>query len=85
MSKKKSMQQHQDNLMIQAIKAYIDNLIRCNPNWENLDYLIEYDRMTMEHGIEELDVKMGFFYLGQQLAHRQSKTELITTIFKSRN
>jgi hypothetical protein len=85
MSKKKSMQQQQDNLMMEAIKAYIDNLIRCNPNWENLDYLIEYDRMTMEHGIEELDVKMGFFYLGQQLANRQSKNELIKTAFKSRN
>jgi hypothetical protein len=85
MSKKKSMQQQQDNLMMESIKAYIDNLIRFNPNWENLDYLIEYDRMTMEHGIEELDVKMGFFYLGQQLANRQSKNELIKTAFKSRN
>ena len=79
------MQQQQDNLMMEAIKAYIDNLIRCYPTWENVDYIIKYDEMTMHFGIEELDVKMGFFYLGQQLAHRQSKTELISTIFKSRN
>ncbi len=73
------------DLMIQAIKAYIDNLIRCNPDWENLDYVIEYDRMTSENAIEELDVKMGFFYLGQRLSNRQTKTELISTAFKNRN
>ena len=79
------MQQQQDNLMMEAIKAYIDNLIRCYPTWENVDYIIKYDEMTIHFGIEDLDVKMGFFYLGQQLANRQSKNELIKTAFKSRN
>lgn len=79
------MQQQQDNLMMEAIKAFIDNLIRCYPTWENVDYIIKYDEMTMHFGIEDLDVKMGFFYLGQQLANRKSTTELISTAFKSRN
>ena len=74
-----------DNLMMEAIKTYIDQLIRCNPNWDNLEYIIQYDAMTMKHGLEELDVKMGFFYLGQRLANRQDKNELISTAFKNRN
>jgi hypothetical protein len=73
------------NLMMEAIKTYIDQLIRCNPNWDNLEYIIQYDAMTMKHGLEELDVKMGFFYLGQRLANRQDKNELISTAFKNRN
>lgn len=73
------------NLMMEAIKTYIDQLIRCNPNWDNTEYIIQYDAMTMKHGLEELDVKMGFFYLGQRLANRQDKNELISTAFKNRN
>lgn len=74
-----------DNLMMEAIKTYIDQLIRCNPNWDNTEYIIQYDAMTMKHGLEELDVKMGFFYLGQRLANRQDKNDLISTAFKNRN
>ena len=73
------------NLMMEAIKTYIDQLIRCNPNWDNTEYIIQYDAMTMKHGLEELDVKMGFFYLGQRLANHQYKNELISTAFKNRN
>lgn len=74
-----------DNLMMEAIKTFIDQLIRCNPNWDNTEYIIQYDAMTMKHCLEELDVKMGFFYLGQRLANRQDKNELISTAFKNRN
>lgn len=74
-----------DNLMMEAIKTFIDQMIRCNPNWDNTEYIIQYDAMTMKHGLEELDVKMGFFYLGQRLANRQDKNELISTAFKNRN
>ena len=74
-----------DNLMMEAIKTYIDQLIRCNPNWDNTEYIIQYDAMTMKHSLEELDVKMGFFYLGQRLANRQDKNDLISTAFKNRN
>ena len=62
--------------MIQAIKAYIDNLIRCNPDWENLDYVIEYDRMTSENAIEELLLISGLLRLATCAAYSDASVNL---------
>jgi hypothetical protein len=54
-----------DEVTTEAIKTYIDALLK-NTNLDEFEKLTKFEEMCEQNEIEELFIRMGFYYFGLQ-------------------